>query len=490
MKSVKAPPKASVLVESMRDVGYSLDTALADIIDNSISAGATRISIDVEADGDGARLTIMDDGTSMTPTELIDAMRLGSRHPRHERLTQDLGRFGLGLKTASLSQCRRLTVIARKGGKAAAAIWDLDEIARSDDWILQTAESEDDLPLMKQLENDGVLVIWEKIDRALESTGSESARKHFLHLVDDARKHLELVFHRYLAGEPGLRKVEIFLNELPLKPFDPFNSAHPATMRGQSEKVGTGKQRVEITPFTLPHHRNVTQTDWNHYAGEGGYLKNQGFYLYRERRLILHGTWFGLARPSELTKLARIRIDITNAMDEAWLVDVKKAYARPPLVVRERLQRLVGELGAPSRRVFTHRGRRLHSSKISMWQRILKDNDITYSLNKEAPPIDQFTARLPRELKAPFEELLKSISAGLPMDALFADLAGSPDQIKAEFLEEETLMTLVAATVRALRATSADLDTVLDMCRSAEPFRSNWERSEALLTKCFSETHE
>lgn len=479
-----------MLIESMRDVGYNLDTALADIIDNSISANATHISIDVEADTDGARLTIVDNGTSMSADQVLNAMRLGSSHPRKQRAAHDLGRFGLGLKTASLSQCRRLTVAARKDGQIAAAIWDLDEIANADDWVLQIAERVDELPSMKKLDGDGVLVIWEKIDRALETAGSESARRYYLHLVDEARKHLELVFHRYLAGEPGLGRVAITLNEVPLKPFDPFNSGHPATMRGQMERVHVGQHYVEITPFTLPHHRNVSLTEWNYYGGEGGYLKNQGFYLYREKRLIMHGTWFGLARPSELTKLARVRIDITNAMDEEWLIDVKKASARPPLVVRERLQRLVGELGAPSRRIFTHRGRRLHDSRVALWQRVMRDNAIQYQLNDEAPLIERFRSALPNELQHSFTTLIQAISAGLPMDALFADLAGSPELVKVGDLEDTTFIEIANATVNALRSKGLDLETVLALCRVAEPFRSSWDRSERILAECFGDVRQ
>src|SRR5207247_1451409 len=159
------------------------------------------------------------------------------------------------------------------------------------------------------------------------------------------------------------------LNELPLKPFDPFHSSHPATIQGQTDRVPMGDEFVEITPFTLPHHRNVSASDWDRYGGEGGYLKNQGFYLYREKRLIVHGTWFGLARQMELTKLTRVKIDMPNALDSAWNVDVKKAWARPPLPIRERLQRILEAIGAPSRTIFTKRGSRIHDIRLPIWQR-------------------------------------------------------------------------------------------------------------------------
>ena len=484
---VDAPPKASVLIESMRDVGYSLETALADLIDNSISARATAIDIRVDAASDEARIAIIDNGQSMSGPELLDSMRLGSRHPRDTRPAHDLGRFGLGLKTASFSQCRRLTVVARKAGVSQGAVWDLDEIGRTDQWRLQTIANVDSVPFIERLVDDGTLVLWEKMDRSLEQGGTEPARRHFLRLVDHASKHLELVFHRYLAGEPGTKRVAISVNDLPLKPFDPFHSSHPATIRGQLEKVRIGAHTVEITSFTLPHHRNVTRADWDLYGGEGGYLKNQGFYLYREKRLIVHGTWFGLARQTELTKLARVRIDMSNVMDEEWLIDVKKASARPPLAVRERLQRLVTELGGPSRTIFTKRGRKLHGNPIAIWQRVLSDNQITYRLNAENPSIAAFTAMLSDPQHREFDILLQAISAGLPTDALFADLAGSPETVKAVDLTDEVLVRLVHETVTSLRDKGFDLEATMEMCRVAEPFRSHWERGETMVLKVWSE---
>jgi hypothetical protein len=481
MKSVESPPKASVLIESMRDIGYSLDTALADIIDNSISAGARTIQVLVDSASNDVRLGVLDDGKSMDRQELLDAMRLGSRHPHETRPRHDLGRFGLGLKTASFSQCRRLSVVARRRNKTAAAIWDLDHVAATDRWSLITPETTDEVPFADKLDGDGVLVVWEKIDRAIEGDGSETARKHFQKLIDGACQHLELVFHRYLSGEPGTQRVAILINGIPLKPFDPFNSSHPATQKGMTETVQIGSQKVEITAFTLPHHRNVSRAEYDHYGGPAGYMKMQGFYLYREKRLIVHGTWFGLARQQELTKLARVRIDMPNSLDSLWHVDVKKAWARPPLHIRTRLQTLVGELGAPSRRVFTQRGQRLHHSRIALWSRVQLDNQIVYRLNIESPMLAEFRKRLNLHDLAEFDQLVETISAGVPLDAIFADLAGSPEALQMHRIAEATLRNVVERTVAQLRVQDLDWELVAQMLHVAEPFRSNWEQTEAIL---------
>lgn len=483
MRSVDASPKASILIESMRDIGYTLETALADVVDNSISAGATTVHIHADTIGAEMRIGIVDDGRGMSRSELLEAMRLGSRNPLERRAVRDLGRFGLGMKTASFSQCRRLTVVSRRGGETSAAIWDLDHVAQHDKWALLIPRDTSGLPFIEKLGPEGLLVVWEHMDRAVEHGGSAEGRQHFVRRLDEAHSHLALVFHRYLAGESGLARLRILINEVPLKPFDPFHATHSATIRGQTEKVRVGGHIVEITTFTLPHHRNVTAAEWDHYGGPAGYLRNQGFYLYREKRLIVYGTWFGLARQMELTKLTRVRIDMPNGLDSEWQVDVKKASARPPLQVRERLKRIISELGAPSRKIYTQRGKRLHDSRVGLWQRVQENNQIVYAVNRDNPALVAFNASLPDPLRRDFEQVLYLVSAGLPMDSIFADLAGSPEQVKPKSLDDATLESLFAATWAALRVREISEAAIPEMLRAVEPFRSNWDRTEVLIER-------
>jgi hypothetical protein len=133
----------------------------------------------------------------------------------------------------------------------------------------------------------------------------------------------------------------ISLNNLPLQPFDPFHSDHPATIRGPEERIRLAGQEVVIQTFTLPHHKKLRPDEWERYAGTAGYLRNQGFYVYREKRLIIYGTWFGLARQENLTKLTRVRVDMPTGLDAEWKMDVKKATAQPPSQIRERLRHLL-----------------------------------------------------------------------------------------------------------------------------------------------------
>ena len=311
MRSIEIEPNPASLIESMRDIGYSLSTALADLIDNSITARASSIQIFASPLGTNPQIGILDNGEGMLEEALHEAMRLGSNSPLANREPLDLGRFGLGLKTASFSQCRRLTVVSRINERTVSARWDLDHVGATGKWEIQLLDDLSAIPWVSSLGSQGTLVVWENL--RFGSNNPESDRKEtkeFNRQFDEALSHLELVFHRYLAGEPGHRKVSIAFNNRPLVPFDPFHSRHPATVVGPKEQIRLDGKIIRVQPFTLPHHSKVTPNEWKHYGGKGGYLRSQGFYLYRARRLIIHGTWFGLASQTELTKLARIRIDM------------------------------------------------------------------------------------------------------------------------------------------------------------------------------------
>ena len=482
MRNVKAPPRASILIESLRDIGYTLETALADIIDNSISAKASTIHLLVDTSSPEVRVGVLDDGIGMTESELFTAMRLGSRSPSDRRDGSDLGRFGLGLKTASFSQCRRLTVVSRRDGETSAACWDLDDVVETDEWLIEIPDDVRTIPWIDRLGETGTLLVWEKLDRLLEQVGSDADRTHFIRAIDDARAHIELVFHRFLSKEPGQANIQILLNERPLESFDPFHRGHPATLEGPIEKIGVAGEEVVVQPYTLPHHQKVNLDEWNKYAGREGYVKNQGFYVYRGRRLILYGTWFGLARQMELTKLARVRIEMPNGLDLAWKIDVKKSSAQPPYQVRERLRRIIEKLGATSKRVYTTRGRRLvEENRLPLWSRNQNKNEITYRINDEHPLLVDFMSRLPQEMQNEFIHVLEITGAALPMDTLFADFGGEPQNVSSNSTSIEALRFAVEKTYSSLLSTGFSEIDVATMMQVAEPFRSNWPATQEIL---------
>ena len=475
-------PSARSLIEGMRDFGYSLESALADIVDNSIAAGASRIRILADPNGGDPRIGILDDGQAMSEAELLEAMRPSTRSPLEQRSESDLGRFGLGLKTASFSQGRRLTVATRRGTQTSAAAWDLGRVEDTDRWMVELLPGVDDVPWGHELEGEGTLVVWEKLDRIVEKASASENAAHFARRLAEARVHLELVFHRYLAGEAGLRKVTMSLNGQKLVPFDPFHSSHPATIKDPVEIIHMGENTVTVQVFTLPHHSKVSQSAWNKYAGVGGYAKNQGFYLYRQKRLIMYGTWFGLARHTELTKLTRVRIDVPTALDTEWHIDVKKSSAQPPHVVREHLRNRIEAIGASSRRVYTKRGTKLTThNRLPVWQRIQDDNEISYRLDPQHPLLAAFADGLTGSTVNEFRRILKLIQVTLPLDALLADLGGAEEKLSSSVLQADELRDMVVATFMALRHLGTSVAEVEAIMGSAEPFRSNWSQTAELI---------
>jgi hypothetical protein len=476
MRTVRVEPQAAMLIESMRDIGYSLQTALADIIDNSITAEARSIQFLADTTSLDPRLAVLDDGAGMIEAELLDAMRPGTRNPLDERDTKDLGRFGLGLKTASFSQCRRLTVVSRKDGQTCAARWDLDQVAVSNDWLVEIPDL-DEIPWTEHLGSHGTLVVWEKIDRLID-INEPSDRSNMIRQIDEAAEHLALVFHRFLDGERGLKKISLSLNGRKLESIDPFHSEHPATQIGPSETVRLGGHDITIQAFTLPHHKKVSATEWEKYARREGYIKNQGFYVYRGKRLIIYGTWFGLARQMELTKLARVRIDMPNGLDTEWKIDVKKSSAQPPGPVRERLRRIIETIGAASKRVYTARGRKLVSdSRLPVWMRVQDKNEIFYVLNQQHPVFAGFVAQLSEEMQTEFRKILEITGATIPIDALFADVSGSPEKVLGAPLSDDSLASAVETTFKSLISSGVSAPDIRDMLSVTEPFRSRWDEA-------------
>jgi hypothetical protein len=326
--------------------------------------------------------------------------------------------------------------------------------------------------------------LWEKIDRLIDAGDTHRGNRYLVNRLNDAIEHLELVFHRFLGGEKGLPKVSIKLNNHPLRPFDPFHSAHPATISGPPEKIRVGSHEVTLQTFTLPHHKKVTPAEWERYAGKAGYVKNQGFYVYRGGRLIIHGTWFNLARQMELTKLCRVRIDMPNELDEEWKIDVKKSSAQPPPRVRARLRGIIETIGATSKRVYTARGRRLITdSRLPVWQRVQDKNEISYHLNDEHPVLADFKKRLPSELHSDFAQVLALASSSIPVDALFADISSDPEKVSGDKLSESDLGQIAETTFRHLSSSGLSKKDILDMLQVTEPFRSNWEAVQTMIER-------
>jgi hypothetical protein len=335
------------MIEALRGLGYTTATAIADVVDNSITAGSSSVAVEFTWNDGEATIVIRDDGRGMTDVELDHAMRLGDRNPLDQRSHGDLGRFGLGLKTASFSQCRRLTVASRKAGfnSTTCLRWDLDVLAAGTDddgWYLLEGPSHSAEPLIAPLEScsQGTVVVWEILDRIVTPGFRE---QDFLDLIDRVERHLAMVFHRFIAGtRPELGLV---INGRPVGAWDPFLAQHPATWSSPLDAIPAPGGTVEVQSHVLPHKDRLEQKQYEEAAGPDGWTAQQGFYVYRNRRLLVAGSWLSLGRGRAWTKeeahrLARIRVDLPNTADFAWKIDIRKSIARPPVEIRDRLTRL------------------------------------------------------------------------------------------------------------------------------------------------------
>ena len=445
-------PDASAMIESMRAHGYTVATAIADLIDNSIAANSRHVWLRFEWDDSNSWISVIDDGSGMTEPELVDAMRLGSRSPLEERDPRDLGRFGLGLKTAAFSQARRLTVTSRVlSGQTAVRRWDLDYLARPDvsGWhLLRTAhpESARRTGLLEAAGlPSGTQVLLEVIDRVLgEEVGGqrpEDREDHFLWQIERVREHLAMVFHRFIAsGRGGLK---IFLNDEEIRPWDPFLEEHKATqlIGSYSRQVAGHSEPVRVSGFVLPHRdRFNTLEEHRVSGGPGGWNAQQGFYLYRGRRLIIAGDWLQLKwQKEEHFKLARIRIDIPNSMDHEWQIDVKKSAAAPPPFLREWLRGIAQEVRRTAKEVYAHRGRptrrrRSASTPTTPWvSSKTPSGEFSYRIDRRHEVLRPLIDSLAVDKKEVFEALLRIIEETVPVQRIWIDTAENQECAASPF---------------------------------------------------------
>ena len=469
--TIELMPRASVMIEAMRDIGYSFDSAVADIIDNSIAAGAKDIDLRFGWEADLPWIAVVDDGCGMSRGELLEAMRPGSKDPRHERAVHDLGRFGLGLKTASFSQCRELTVITRNAEELNGMRWDLDRVTETNKWeITEVHQNElSNLPSALSLSGIGTVVFWRKIDR-LELAGmGEVGHDALNELMAVVRQHLARIFHRFLAGELGQKKIRMSINGTDIEPYDPFAELNIATQKFPLEVVRFRDSEVKIQAFVLPHHSKVSAKEYERLAGPEGYLRNQGFYIYRNRRLIIWGSWFRLARQEELTKLARVRIDIPNNTDHHWGIDVRKARAHPPLIVKNRLRQVIEQIRSGAKRPYTQRGRVIvepHASPV--WVRKVHNDRIEYVINDEHPLLAELLNDLQVGDRQRLRQMIRMFGQTFPAAAFFSDYSNTPKQIESEHPDMDVMLALAKMLVQA----NPDLDQtgLATVLTSMEPF--------------------
>lgn len=443
------------MMEALRGLGYSTATALADIIDNSIAAGARTIDLTFDWNGKQSRILIEDDGRGMSAEELDSAMRLGDKNPLDQRADSDLGRFGLGLKTASFSQCRRLTVATLGPDGLQCLRWDLDVLAASKDNDWQLLEGPDDSAA--QLVNEftarspnGTLVIWEVLDRIVTDGYRD---QDFLDLIDRVERHLAMVFHRYLEGSrPQLR---LRIAGKAIAPWDPFLSGHPAKPWHSPAASFAAMPGVEVECHVLPHKDRLSKKEELSAQGPEGWTSQQGFYVYRNKRLLVAGSWLGLGQgrgwtQDEAHRLARIRLDIPNSADAAWKIDIRKSTARPPVEIRPWLAKLADETRMRARRAFAQRGqvpRTRSGEEVSqVWQSQRFSGGMRYRIDTDHPAVravlDDARGLAPQVLA-----MLRVIEETVPVQRIWIDTAEDRETPRTGFAGEPPAAVMEVLTV-------------------------------------------
>ena len=483
MKAKDMPPFAPVLMESTRAIGYSLEAAIADIIDNSIAAKAGKVQISFFP-VDNAYICILDNGNGMGDEELDRAMQYGSKSPTEERDSSDLGRYGLGLKTASLSQCRVLTVVTKQGDAIIGRRWDLDHVLQEQTWALLVLDDEDfdSIPHIDDLkkQKSGTLVVWQNLDRLL--MGEIDFEKALGRRMDEVRSHLELVFHRYLSGESGIKKLEITFNDVKLKPADPF-LVKKSTQAMDTETLVVHGKKIFVRPFVLPHISKMTAAEIADLGGKEGIRKQQGFYIYRNKRLVVWGTWFRMIRQGDLSKLARVMVDIPNDLDDLWTLDIKKSHAVPPAEVRNSLQSVIDRIADKSKRTWTFRGKKETSDTVEhLWTRLkAADGGVFYRINRTHPLVEQIIDQWPGA-KGKIDLLLKYVEKSIPLNQLYVDL-NNDEKIDNETSADEKEMQELIEQMLSAMTSSIVRKEFLQKIEHTEPFSNYPEVVQRLLEK-------
>ena len=453
-KTRSAPPRAMAMLESLRGLGYSTAAALADILDNSVSAGAKNVHIDFAWNASESRISLLDDGRGMDDAELESAMRLGDRNPLDARSASDLGRFGMGLKTASFSQCRRLTVATVKGGATSCLRWDLDELAAAPDggWLLFEGPADGSESYITRLEGmkSGTLVLWEKMDRIV-TAGYNS--DDFVDLIDNVESHLAMIFHRLIEGPRS--KLCVLLNDKPIEPWDPFMTGHPSKpWTSPVAKHNADYGTVFVQCHVLPHRDKLTPEEFETNAGPSGWTAQQGFYVYRNERLLVAGGWLGLGNSrawnrEEAHRLARIRLDIPNTADADWKIDVRKSTARPPVSLRPWLTNLAENTRDRARRVFAYRGTpapaRGNAAVEQVWNVERLKSGIRYRIDESHPSIAAVLASSasPELVKS----MLRVIEETVPVQRIWLDTAENKETPRTGFEGEPNAAVLEIAAI-------------------------------------------
>lgn len=468
-KIIEKKPRVALL-ESIRSIGYDFNSALADIVDNSISANAKKVEINLIQSIPA--IVIIDDGCGMNQDELSLAMDLGSKDPNDDRALTDLGRFGLGLKSASFSQCQKLTVTSYKDLSLNSMTWDLKLVRTKQEWFI-TSNSEEEalnLPYVPSLldKKHGTIVQWSDFDRIKLSNNDLESK--LLENLREASTYLSLVFHKFISSN----KIHITINGNELNHIDPFLTHRTDTQKLKPDTIRITNNKgedcfVEVKPYILPFINNLSPEDKKIMGGMENIRNKQGFYIYRNERLITWGSWLHLVGINELYKNARVEVNIPNNLDDVWEVDVKKSSATIPGVIRKSLFPMVKKAINGSQNIYKKRSENT-SEKLGytvIWNISEERDSYEVTINKSHPMISQFFSTLSNNQSTLFEIIINDLEENLPKMKLFTNIAESKNEIKPNHDNEETIRSIINSLENV---TNEEIKFFLESLFQSEPY--------------------
>ncbi|CAN5438279.1 ATP-binding protein [soil metagenome] len=421
LETADATPNAASLIETFRAIGYDIETAIADLVDNSISAGATEVYINFKWEGSNTSLYILDNGCGMSDTELREAMRPGTKNPLSERNDKDLGRFGLGMKTASFSQCRHLSVISKTNANPISYwTWDLDYVSQSGLWNLIKIEPDQELIEKLSRLQQGTVVQWKLIDRLTKDyKNDEVSLKRFTTVIENIKAHLSMIFHRFIEA----KELIIWFQDREVRPWNPFISEQLRVQNFPSTDYCNGQ--VQVKGYVLKHKSSFTTEEFKAAAGIRGWNDHQGFYIYRKNRMLVSGSWLGLWAKEEHFKLARIAIDITSNVDAEWQIDIRKAIARMPAHLKNSIKSNAADVRAVAVNVYRTRSKPVLAksglSIIPLWKEFTTSGTKKWAfrINREHPILAETLRIAESNPSKAIKLLIRHLEETVPVKSIF-----------------------------------------------------------------------
>lgn len=437
---VDASPPAKAHINALSKIGYDFNTAVSDIIDNSIAAKSKNIEVEFSLDHEKPLLLVMDNGFGMDEGELISNMSIGCKDPDLERNPGDLGRFGAGMKTASFSQADILTVISKKDqSKFSAAVWDKKLVER-DGWKLQVLDYEEYehmIPTSFRDSKAGTIIRWDEISCIQSQFNLPDKQLQIDEICDLLHSHIGLFFHRFLTGPDS---ISIKINNREVEPIDPFmrnikgsEELGRTSLRGGS----SGKDKITIKAYRLPFLKNMTQSQIDQYGGESSIRQNQGLYIYREKRLIIAGGWLGMRQKMALSGLARVQIDIPSSLDHEWSTDVKKSLLHIPFGLKNKIKRLLAKPVKGSAAAYNYRGKKEHANEFWLIKNDERNKQISYEIDPKNNDLLEITSNQDPTLSRKLIKYLCSLAAAIPINHIFSTMGASPRSVNQESISND-----------------------------------------------------